>query len=162
MKKKKTDYRETLQKFQIHTKDGKEKFLMEVADWYRALFPARFAFFKTMLKRLNEVSKNADGSYRTEDGKTVFVRIRVPQELMIFLQRWIPEFGRDSADLELLRKVWCDWAVGKDHRRRSRMLLIDKEFRRRHVETTSEQAAQAQAEAPPAPDPRVHRTRHRS
>lgn len=156
MKKKQTDYRETLNKFQIHTKGGKEKFLMEVADWYRALFPARFAFFKTMLKRLNEVSKNADGSYTDEKNRTMYVRIRVPQELMIFLQRWIPEFGRDSADLELLRKVWCDWAVGKDRRRRSRFLLIDKEFRRRHVQESPEPPAEAEAQDP---DPRVLRTR---
>lgn len=129
MKTRKKDYRETLSNLQIHTKTGKEAFLLEVAKWYKALYPARFEFFKTMLGRLNEVRKNDDGSYTDAKSREVFVRVRVPTELWMFLQRWIPDFGSDSADLDLLRKVWSGFAVGKDRRQRTQ-LFIDRDFRR--------------------------------
>jgi len=46
------------------------------------------------------------------------VKIRVPTELWLFIKRWIPDFGDDSADIELLRRVWCDLVRPAKERRK--------------------------------------------
>lgn len=124
-RKKHTDWRETISKYQVHTKDGVEKFLIEVAEAFRRLYPGRFRYYIDALRKLREVQKNADGSFRDQKGREYQVQIRVPTELMLYIQRWHPEFVQDSADIETLIRVWCDLVrVGKDRRRR-RTLYID-------------------------------------
>ena len=114
------DYRETIGGYQINMKQGVEKFALDVAKYYQMMFPARADYFKRMLKQLKEVS--VDGYQAGRSGK-MYCSIRVPTELMMFMQRWIPEFGRDSADLELLAKVWCDLLPVKDHRKHTRLIV---------------------------------------
>lgn len=121
---KKKDYRETLGTFQIHMKEGKEKFLNEVAKWYEAMYPARADFFRQNLRQLREINKNSDGSYKDAKGREWFVRYRVPKELLMFVQRWVPDFGQDSADIDLLVRVWCDLVrPGKDRRKHTRLVV---------------------------------------
>lgn len=107
----------TLAAFNVHTKDGKEKFLNEVAKWYETLFPARADFFKRSMRSLREVTVNG-GEYRDEKNREYAVKIRVPTELWLFIKRWIPDFGDDSADVELLKRVWCDLVRPAKERRR--------------------------------------------
>ncbi len=121
---KKKDYRTELARFDIHMKAGKEKFLSEVASWYERMYPARADWFKTNLRLLREVNKNPDGSYRDARDREWRVRYRVPTELLMFIQRWVPDFGRDSADIDLLVRVWCDLVrPGKDRRRYTRLSI---------------------------------------
>jgi hypothetical protein len=100
---------------------AREKTLIEIGKAYWSLYPKRARWFKRMLTQLNEVNKNTDGSYVDPKGRTTtFVKVRVPTELWLFIQRWLPDFGKHSDDLEALRRIWSDFAkVGKDHRRRS-------------------------------------------
>jgi hypothetical protein len=115
---KKTDYRETLGSFQVHMKDGREKFLEEVAKWYTALYPARAEFFMRSMRRLRETAIPA---CQTKNGE-MRCEYRVPQELFLFIQRWIPDFGDDHSDIELMCRVWCDLVrPTKDYRRRTRL-----------------------------------------
>jgi hypothetical protein len=115
---KKTTYRETIGSFQIHTKDGREKFLEEVAKWYTAMYPNRADFFRRSLKQLRE---QAVPGFMTGQGEMRCV-YRVPQELLLFVQRWIPGFGDDSKDIDLMLKVWCDLVKPtRDYRRRTRL-----------------------------------------
>lgn len=121
---KKTNWKTELGRFDIHMKTGREKFLCEVAKWYETLYPARADFFKTSLRQLREVAKNPDGSYHDNQGRQYFVTFRVPTELLLFVQRWIPDFGRDSEDIELMCRVWCDLVrPAKDHRVRTRLYV---------------------------------------
>lgn len=119
---KKRSYQRTLASFNVHTRTGLESFLNEVAKWYEAMFPARADFFKRSLKNLQQIT--TDG-YAKQHGD-FYCSARVPTELLLFIQRWIPEFGRDSKDFDLLRKVWCDLVrPRKDRRRRTRLFLKD-------------------------------------
>lgn len=123
--KKTKDYRETIGGYQINMRQGVEKFALDVAKYYQMMYPARANYFKRMLKQLKEVS--TDG-YQTGRSGKMYCSIRVPTELLTFMQRWIPEFGRDSADLELLAKVWCDLLPVKDHRKRTRLIVKEDFF----------------------------------
>jgi hypothetical protein len=119
---------------QIQIKNkGLEDFLCQVANAWTAMYPRKADYFKRALANLRAVNKNPDGSYTTDKGQTWHVRYRVPTELLLFVQRWFPEFGKDSKDIDLLVRVWCDLVrVGRDHRPHTK-LFVDKEFRR-HVE----------------------------
>jgi hypothetical protein len=109
---------------------GIEDFLCQVANHWTAMYPKKADYFKRALANLRAVNKSPDGSYTTDGGKTWFVRYRVPTELLLFIQRWFPEFGKDSKDIDLLVRVWCDLVrVGKDHRPHTK-LFVEKEFRR--------------------------------
>ena len=120
---KKKDWRETLAGFQIDTKDGREKFLNEVAKWYEAMFPARADFFKRSLKDMRAVT--TDGYALGKGRGEMKCTLRVPTELWLFIKRWIPGFGDDSKDVELLCRVWCDLVrPRKDHRRRTRLANV--------------------------------------
>lgn len=117
IEKKRRKAKETLASFQIHTKMGRERFLGEVAKYYCAMYPARARFFKKALNQLRQVTT---AKYIDQRGREAYVNIRVPQELLLFIQRWIPDFAQDSEDIELLKKVWCDLVIAhKDHRRKS-------------------------------------------
>lgn len=121
MNNKTSDPQRTLASFNIHTKDGKEKFLNEVASWYERMFPARSDFFKRTMRNLREVTVQA-GEYKDQKNREYMVKIRVPTELWLFIKRWIPDFGDDSADIELLKRVWCDLVrPAKEHRRITRI-----------------------------------------
>jgi len=119
------DYRQELGRFEIHTKMGKEKFLSEVARAWEMLYPAEAEWYKIMLQRLREVTVE-DGRYSTGPDREMRVTLRVPAKLLLFIQRWIPDFARDSSDIELLSKVWCDLVRPcQDHRRRTRLFVPD-------------------------------------
>jgi hypothetical protein len=120
MSKKNKDWRETKSSFQIHTKDGREKFLNEVLSTWEGMYPAKADFFRRSLKELRAVTKESY-SLGVQKGDAS-VRFRVPTELWLFIKRWIPEFGKDSEDVELLCRVACDLVrPTKDHRRRTRL-----------------------------------------
>ncbi len=123
----KKNWRETLAGFQIHTKEGREKFLNEVARYYEMMFPARADFFKRSLKELRAVTKESY-SLGVDKGDAQ-VTLRVPTELWLFIKRWIPDFGDDSADVELLSRVWCDLVrPRKDARRRTRLFMSEAKY----------------------------------
>lgn len=115
-RKSKNKWKETLHSFQIHMKTGREKFLSEVARAYEMLYPAKARFFRSALKNLRQVTTSG---YKAGKAGDMYVSIRVPTELWCYIQRWIPDFGQDSKDVELLSKVWCDLVKGRDYRRRT-------------------------------------------
>lgn len=116
--KKKTDWRAKLENLQIHTKTGREKFLVEVADAYCALYPNRADFFRRSLKELRKVT--TDGYQAGRHGH-MYCQMRVPTELWLFIQRYVPDFGQDSSDVELLTKVWSDLVPARDRRPRTKI-----------------------------------------
>lgn len=117
MNSKTSDPSATLARFQIHTKTGRENFLNEVAKWYETLFPARADYFKRAMRELRSVTSD-NASYRDDKNREYAVKIRVPTELWLFIKRWIPDFGDESADIELLKRVWCDLVRPAKERRR--------------------------------------------
>lgn len=121
----KKDYRETLQNLQIHTKTGRVNWLKEVADAWFTLYPHKADWFMRQLRYLREVT--TDGYYSGKTGH-MYVKTRVPTELLMYLQRWDPDFGRDSADMELLAKVWEDLvragSRARDRRKRTRLWSV--------------------------------------
>lgn len=117
----KPTYKQTAEAFQIHTKTGKEKFLCEVAGWYERLYPERSDYFKRALRQLKEVTTP---TFQAGAAGEMRVTMRVPAELLLFVQRWIPGFGNESEDIELMTKVWCDLVrPTRDHRRRTRLTV---------------------------------------
>jgi hypothetical protein len=115
------DWQRTLAGFSVHTKDGREKFLNEVAKWYEAMFPARSDYFKRAMKEQRSVT-NDHAEYRDDKNREYYVKIRVPTELWLFIKRWIPDFGDDSKDIDLLNRVWCDLVrPAREHRRITRI-----------------------------------------
>jgi hypothetical protein len=117
MNSKTSDWQTTVAKYDVHTKRGKERFLNEVASWYERMYPARADFFKRSLRNQREVT-NPHAEYKDEKGRQYLVKMRVPTELWMFIKRWIPEFGDESADIELLTRVWCDLVRPARERRR--------------------------------------------
>jgi hypothetical protein len=118
---KKRTWKHEIARFDVHTKTGKEQFLSEVARAYETLYPNKADYFKSALRELRAVT--TDG-YAAGRAGHMECRIRVPTELWLFLQRWIPDFGKDSSDIELLARVWCDLVrVKKDHRRRTHLVV---------------------------------------
>lgn len=122
MKPSRRNWQRTLNSYNVHTKDGLEKFLSDVASAYEGMYPARADFFKRNLKNLRDVTTGGYGQSRGD----FYCRVRVPTELLLYIQRWIPEFGRDSKDIDVLCKVWGDLVrPRKDRRRRTRLFLKD-------------------------------------
>lgn len=122
---KKPSWQQTLGSFQIHTKTGKEAFLNEVARAWEVLYPNKADWLKRNLRRLREVTTN-DGSYKNAGGGDYYVSLRIPTELWFYLRRWIPNFGDDSEDVELLKKVFCDLVrPARDHRRHTRLFVTE-------------------------------------
>src|SRR5258705_3103594 len=120
LKNKKINWRETKASFQIHTKDGREKFLNEVLKWWESMYPAKADFFRRSLKELRAVTKESY-SLGVQRGDAR-VTMRIPTELWLFIKRWIPEFGKDSEDIDLLCRVACDLVrPTKDRRPRTRL-----------------------------------------
>jgi hypothetical protein len=127
---KKKSWKQELARFNIHMKDGREKFLNEIASWYEKLYPGRAAYYKMALKNLRAVQTNTDASWTDAKGRHAYVSMRVPNELYMYVKRWIPDFGDDSADIDLLCRVWCDLVrTRKDNRHHTRLYTC-KEFRR--------------------------------
>jgi hypothetical protein len=123
MKPPRKNWRETLSRFDIHTKTGREQFLNEVASAYEGMYPARADFFRRSLRNLREVTTDGYSMGRAGDA---YCKIRVPTELWLFIKRWVPDFGDDSKDIELLTKVWGDLVTPRrDRRRRTRLFLKD-------------------------------------
>lgn len=120
---KKTDYRAELSRFDIHMKDGREKFLNEVAKYWEAMYPVKADWFKTQMRHARDVTVEG-ATYAAGKGREFCVKIRVPTELWQFIKRWIPDFGEDSKDIDLLLRVWCDLVrPARDHRTRTRLFL---------------------------------------
>lgn len=86
--------------------------LDEIGKCYRELFPERYAEALRIVKEARDQLITADGV--SKDGRLSW-RVRIPTEIFIFIRRWIPDFAENYGDIELLRKVWPDLAVGKDH-----------------------------------------------
>ena len=116
--KKKANRREALNSYHVHTKGGLERLLVDVAKAYVAIYPRKARWIRAQIKKLGEVSTSG---YRAR-GHDVEVTVRVPTELWLFVQSLVPEFGKDSKDVEVLQRVWKDFAVGKDRRRRTRII----------------------------------------
>lgn len=112
----------------IRGKAAKVKFLEATIDAYQRLYPRRFKYLLSEMKKLRECNFQADGSYVSKHG-TTFVKFRVPTELWLYLQARIPGWGETEKDIELLLDVWQDLvrAGKRDHRKRSR-LVVTKEL----------------------------------
>ena len=89
---------------------SKEKLLIEVIKAYEACYPQKFAYYRSALRQLREVTV---GRHEDMKGRTVDINMRVPTEPFLFLQTLIPDFGKDSNDIRLLCKVWEDFAIAK-------------------------------------------------
>lgn len=100
---------------------SKEKILLEVIKAYECCYPQRFAFFRQALRGLREVTVE---SHKDLKGRAVDINIRVPTELFLFLQSLIPDFGKDSDDINLLARVWEDFAVAKTRSKRTKKSVL--------------------------------------
>lgn len=101
---------------------GREKKLLEIIKSYEDLYPKTFKTYLQWMKKYRQVLKDPSGTTIDKKGRRLTHRIQVPTVLWLFIQRHIPDFGKDSKDIDLLAKLWCDFAtVGKkrDHRRRT-------------------------------------------
>jgi len=103
---------------------GRVAILEEIARSYKALYPKRAKWFQSKLKKWKEVNKNPDGSWTDPKGRTMFVRVRVPTELWLFIGRHIPDWGQDSNDLKLLAQVWSDLVPAATKKRLNRQALV--------------------------------------
>lgn len=110
-----------LGRFDIHMRSGREAFIHEVAKAFRSMYPAKYRYITAGIKRLNQVVSDSSTGRRGKE-RHLFFQIRVPTELMLFIQRWLPDFGRDHKDIELLQRCWPDLAH-KDRRIRRRMYV---------------------------------------
>lgn len=117
MNSKTSSWERTLGSFDIHVSGGREKFLNEVARCYETMFPARADFFKRAMKDWRDVTVEG-AEYKDQKNREYMVKIRVPTELWLFIKRWIPDFGDDDKDIQLLRRVWCDLVRPAKERRR--------------------------------------------
>lgn len=113
--KKRNEYRNTLAKYNIHMKDGKLKFLVDVAEAYRRLYPGRFRFYIRSFRELKKVRKR-DGMVTDDKGRTYYAD-QIPTGPLLFIQRWIPDFGKEDGDMDLLFKAWEDFALKADRAR---------------------------------------------
>jgi hypothetical protein len=157
---KKRSWKHEIARFDVHSKTGKEQFLSEVARAYETLYPNKADYFKQSLRELRNVT--TDG-YSAGRAGQMECSIRVPTELWLFIQRWIPDFGKDSSDIQLLSRVWCDLVRAKKDRRRCTRLVVSEVFPRvsksRPVSEKAEGAGAAEvgsegaAEGGPAPGP---------
>jgi hypothetical protein len=115
-RRKENDYRNTLAKYHVNMKDGLLKFLVDVAKAYEMLYPARFKFYLNSFRKLKQVRK-ASGRFIDEAGHTYFAD-QIPTEPFMFVQRWLPDFGKENEeDMELLFKAWEDFALKADKAR---------------------------------------------
>jgi len=108
---------------EIHARTGKEKVLTEILETYRREYPVRYRFFREALRKMWEVSKNPDGSFVDQKGREARISMRVPTELMLFIQRHIEDFGRDYEDIKLLKRV-AEEFFPRTHLRRSRFYTL--------------------------------------
>lgn len=96
---------------------AKEKFLLEVLETYRDLYPVKFEYYTQALAEARKVTLP---SSTDSVGRETRVTMRVPTEPFLFIQSLHPDFGQDSADIDLLCKVWGDLAkAAPDHRKRT-------------------------------------------
>lgn len=100
---------------------AKEKFLLEVIREYEDLYPVKAAYYRKALGEMRKVTKESSIDAK---GREMRVTMRVPTEPFLFIQSLHPDFGKDSADIELLVKLWGDYAnPKKDRRKHSRLHL---------------------------------------
>lgn len=125
MSSRKKDYRQELGRFDIHMRNGREKFLQEVARAWEMIYPAKADWFKQQLRRQREITVEG-ARFNCGKGREMRVMYRVPTELIMYIQRWVPDFGRDDKDQELLSRVWCDLVRPcNDNRRRTRLYISE-------------------------------------
>ena len=111
----------TQMSIQIHMRDGKEKWLRAIADaWYQK-FPRKAAWIRDELARLREITAP---SYHAGAAGEMRCTMRVPSELFLFCQYMEPDFGKDSKDIELLIRVWDDFARARNDKRRRTQLVV--------------------------------------
>lgn len=111
---------------EIHTKTGVETELTNIFEAWRALYPAKYRFFMSVLRGMRQVAKNGNGSYIDKKGRYVQVKFHVPQELWLFIQRRIPGFGRAYDDIERMLKI-ADEFRGAQHLTHKRIYSVQKE-----------------------------------
>ncbi len=104
---------------------GKEKIVLEVLKAYEACYPHKFEFYRQNLRRLREVTI---GSHKDLKGREVDINFRVPTEPFLFLQSIWPDFGKDSDDIQMLIRLWEDFAVAKTRRHKKVSLLWSNRF----------------------------------
>ena len=112
----------------VHFKDAaKERIILDTLKAYENLYPARFKWFGRMLENARQVSS---ANYKALGGRSVDVTMRVPTEPFLFLQALMPDFGKDSADIELLVKLWGDYARNSRDRRQRTVVFDGNEWKR--------------------------------
>lgn len=106
---------------------AKEKFLLEVIQTYEELYPVKAAYYRRALNEMRKVTKESSVDVK---GREMRVTMRVPTEPFLFIQSLHPEFGKDSEDIELLVKLWCDYANPVKDRRKHTRLHIPSNFKK--------------------------------
>lgn len=103
---------------EIHMKGkAKEELILEVLKAYERVYPRKMRLFRQQLKQLREVTI---ARRQTAKGRDIGITMRVPTEPYLFLQSLMPEFGEDSRDIDLLVRLWDDFAR-VDKRKRTRI-----------------------------------------
>lgn len=104
---------------------SKERVILEVLKAYEACYPRKFEFYRQNLRRLREVTI---GSHKDLKGREVDITFRVPTEPFLFLQSIWPDFGKDSDDIQMLIRLWEDFAVARSKRHKKVSLLWSRSF----------------------------------
>lgn len=106
---------------------AKERIILDTLKAYENLYPAKFKWFGRMLANARQVST---ANYTALKGRSVDVTMRVPTEPFLFLQALMPDFGKDSSDIDLLVKLWGDYARNTRDRRKRITMFDGKEWKR--------------------------------
>lgn len=105
---------------------GREKILLEIIKTWQDLYPRTFKTYLTWMRKYRQILKDPSGTFVDKKGRGVTHRIQVPTVLWLFIQRHIPDFGRNIDDLDLLSKCWCDFAdIGRKKDNRKRTLIFN-------------------------------------
>lgn len=94
---------------------GLEAKLHEIVNWWEVHFPHEVKAWKEEMLNLKTISKPV---YKDAQGRETHVNFKVPTLLFMSCQHCIPDFGKDSDDIQLMTKVLRDFNGAADFKSR--------------------------------------------
>ena len=85
---------------------GTESTLHEIVNWFETHMPDEVVAWKEEMLKLKQVSK---ATYKDAAGRENHVQFKLPTLLFLSCQHIMPDFGKDSDDIQLLTKVLRDF-----------------------------------------------------
>lgn len=87
----------------------KLRVLEEIGSAYQAAFPERYEAALQMVREAREILIRPSGM--SSNGNMRW-SMRVPAEVFLCIRRYLPDFGEDDADWDLLLRAWPALKVG--------------------------------------------------